>query len=579
MKTKLMIIGMLIVLLGFVFCGKDSTGPESGGPDARTAFSLTLHNIASVVPNFVQVMFQVLDGDAHGKSGLASADFNVLEDQEAVPSFVVQTSAAVDYQLKTFLVIDNSPGSDLDAIKSAAGQIINNMFSNQSIAIMALGDVYPFYYDFSDNSLMLSVALLNLQTGGARRNIYGSVYSAFTEYADVYTAREVVQYTMVLITTGADSLGAVSLQAALEARGNSAVWVVGMGTGVNSGDLEQIGNAAVVKARNSSELVEAVGDVQEQLASYPGGFYTIRYSSDTRGGANHTVDISLLQNTNTGAGSSVAGQFNSGNFYSVASGIYVNMTERYPSGLDTVWVMTGVNAPLFVITADAAELPEYTWQPGNPDVISVDVNTVNSSLATVTATGTDGQSTTLVIEDVSNGIQKTVTVMVVDYLAGYILREYWEGIEGFSVDDLIAYPDYPDNPTLSEWITSFECPSNIGDNYGTRVRGYVVPPASGDYTFWIASDDYSELWLSANKNPDNKVKIAFVEGWNNIHEWGKYEAQQSDPISLVGGQAYYIEAIWKEGTGGDNLAVAWQGPGIDQAVIGGEYLGPVIQYE
>ena len=30
---------------------------------------------------------------------------------------------------------------------------------------------------------------------------------------------------------------------------------------------------------------------------------------------------------------------------------------------------------------------------------------------------------------------------------------------------------------------------------------------------------------------------------------------------------YYIEALHKEGAGGDNLAVAWQGPGISQQVI------------
>jgi hypothetical protein len=35
----------------------------------------------------------------------------------------------------------------------------------------------------------------------------------------------------------------------------------------------------------------------------------------------------------------------------------------------------------------------------------------------------------------------------------------------------------------------------------------------------------------------------------------------------MAGQMYYIEALHKEGAGGDNLAVAWQGPGISQQVI------------
>ena len=38
------------------------------------------------------------------------------------------------------------------------------------------------------------------------------------------------------------------------------------------------------------------------------------------------------------------------------------------------------------------------------------------------------------------------------------------------------------------------------DNYGTRMRWYITAPATGNYTFWIAGDDNSELWLSLNDN-------------------------------------------------------------------------------
>ena len=34
--------------------------------------------------------------------------------------------------------------------------------------------------------------------------------------------------------------------------------------------------------------------------------------------------------------------------------------------------------------------------------------------------------------------------------------------------------------------------------------------------------------------------------------------------------------LHKEATGGDNIAVAWQGPGITQQVIAGNYLSPFI---
>ncbi len=158
--------------------------------------------------------------------------------------------------------------------------------------------------------------------------------------------------------------------------------------------------------------------------------------------------------------------------------------------------------------------------------------------------------------------------------SGTILREWWEGISGSSVGDLTSDPNYPDHPTGSGELTSFEAPTDFADNYGTRVRGYLHPSYSVNYTFWIASDDNSELWLSTDDNPANAVKIASVPDWTDSREWTKYAQQQSAAIALTGGQRYYIEVRHKEGGWGDNLAVAWQRPGIGREVISGSYLSP-----
>jgi regulation of enolase protein 1 (concanavalin A-like superfamily) len=158
--------------------------------------------------------------------------------------------------------------------------------------------------------------------------------------------------------------------------------------------------------------------------------------------------------------------------------------------------------------------------------------------------------------------------------SGTILREWWTGIGGNAISDLTSSADYPDNPAGSNEPTSFEAPTDWADNYGTRMRGYVHPPSTGSYTFWISSDDNGELWLSTDESPANAGLIANVPGWSSSREWTKYTEQQSASISLTGGQKYYVEALQKEGGGGDNLAVAWQGPGIGQAVIDGQYLSP-----
>ncbi|MFH1371852.1 MAG: glycosyl hydrolase 53 family protein [Planctomycetota bacterium] len=157
---------------------------------------------------------------------------------------------------------------------------------------------------------------------------------------------------------------------------------------------------------------------------------------------------------------------------------------------------------------------------------------------------------------------------------GAILCEWWTGITGTVVSDLTSDVNYPDNPSGKELLITLEGPINWDDYYGTRIRGYLNPVATGSYTFWIASDNDSELWLSTDDNPANVSLIAYVSGYTPSRYWTKYAEQQSSPISLTAGQKYYIEVLHKDGDGGDNVAVAWQGPGIAQQIIDGLYLSP-----
>jgi PQQ-dependent dehydrogenase (s-GDH family) len=144
---------------------------------------------------------------------------------------------------------------------------------------------------------------------------------------------------------------------------------------------------------------------------------------------------------------------------------------------------------------------------------------------------------------------------------GAINYQKWNNISGTSVSNLTSNANYPNNPSVSGTLTTFEIATNSGDNYGMKVYGYICPPATGNYTFWIASDDNGELWLSSSNSPSNKTRIAYHTQWTNSREWNKYSTQKSAAITLNAGQLYYVEALMKEGTGGDNLAVGWAKPG------------------
>jgi len=143
---------------------------------------------------------------------------------------------------------------------------------------------------------------------------------------------------------------------------------------------------------------------------------------------------------------------------------------------------------------------------------------------------------------------------------GKLLRSVWTDTGG-SPDNLRESEDFPDYPSKTELIANgFECPTDVADSYGQLVRGFVHPPATGNYTFWISSDDGSELWLSTSEDPKAKQKICFVREWTGPKEWTRSPEQKSQPIKLEAGKKYYIEAIHGEGSGGDNLAVGWTLP-------------------
>ena len=159
---------------------------------------------------------------------------------------------------------------------------------------------------------------------------------------------------------------------------------------------------------------------------------------------------------------------------------------------------------------------------------------------------------------------------------GTILYERWIGISGTAVDSLTSNSDFPDHPFIVSQLDTLEGVTDSMDEYGSRISGYLYPPTTGDYTFWIAGDDNCQLWLSTDGTPDNAELIAEVPGWTDSRQWDKYTTQQSDTITLTAGRKYYIDILHKEGTGGDNLAVAWSGPGISRAVIDGAFLSPVL---
>lgn len=155
-----------------------------------------------------------------------------------------------------------------------------------------------------------------------------------------------------------------------------------------------------------------------------------------------------------------------------------------------------------------------------------------------------------------------------------IRREVWNDIGGDTIADLTGLAAYPATPDAVEILPALEVSGPIADDYGERLSGYLVPPRSGVYTFWIAADDQGELWLSVDDSPERTRLIATAPRWTGQRQWDKYPEQQSVPIRLTAGERYYIEVLHKEAGQKDNVAVAWEGPGLERQVIAARYLTP-----
>jgi hypothetical protein len=188
--------------------------------------------------------------------------------------------------------------------------------------------------------------------------------------------------------------------------------------------------------------------------------------------------------------------------------------------------------------------------------------------------------TTAIPTNASATVQINVITNHSPFAPGGIAYVVYDGIgSGTAVSDLTSNVRFPRDPNWEKIQTAFDSDHDRASSYGSVLRGYLIPPISGNYTFYIASDDNSALLLSPTTNSANAGQIASVAGgevWTDLYQWNKYASQRSAPRALVAGQAYYIEARQKEGSGGDHVSVAWVGPhtGGQTNLIEGLHLAP-----
>jgi len=179
---------------------------------------------------------------------------------------------------------------------------------------------------------------------------------------------------------------------------------------------------------------------------------------------------------------------------------------------------------------------------------------------------------TLLAQDLING---SVEKYLDTALTGDILGKEYTGITDTGVGVLksaIATLGAPYKNVKSVYLGG-----TIADtNYGVLWSGWIVPPLTGNYKFYVRSDKSSQFYLSTDALQQNLsadpicYENKFLSQWSQIGSTG---IQISKEIPLSAGNKYYFEFYHKQsGTRGVGQ-IGWDGPaGFYERPISGQYL-------
>src|SRR5688572_12408394 len=215
-----------------------------------------------------------------------------------------------------------------------------------------------------------------------------------------------------------------------------------------------------------------------------------------------------------------------------------------------------------------------------------------------------GRDSAASVFDARNAARKVLTlVATLSTLAathaalqtGILKEEFFQGPDRIAVESGAVT-----SPTVINYPTTFEF-EETGANFARRVSGVFIPPTTGNYVFFVTSDDDSDLFLSTDANPANKRLIAQETGWSSSLQWtasaggSNLDQKRSDRftvpgttnrpfatgIPLVAGQRYYIEGVHGEGGGGDNFAATFKllSDPDPEVATSSALTGPVIGYD
>jgi hypothetical protein len=236
-----------------------------------------------------------------------------------------------------------------------------------------------------------------------------------------------------------------------------------------------------------------------------------------------------------------------------------------------------------IALSSATNIANYAFS-GGLQIQRAVLSTVDRKTVTlVTSHQTPSTAYTLTVNGVTDEHQNpvpantTATLQSFVVVPGYVRAERWFGLPNqdvVTISNILEGFEYrqPDPTVIGplsrpvEYYPTFQKPDESGDNYADRISGWITAPVSGNYTFYIATDDPGVLWLSTDESRANRRLLCSEPVWANPRAWVSkdrrpHQENISAPVALTAGKSYYIELLHHEGNGGDTAGVTWAIPG------------------
>ena len=129
--------------------------------------------------------------------------------------------------------------------------------------------------------------------------------------------------------------------------------------------------------------------------------------------------------------------------------------------------------------------------------------------------------------------------------AGLFRRKY----SGYFNDNIVWFNSATRIHSIVDNIVSFAV-DDLDDQFSMQWLGYFRAPTTGNYNFWLVSDDASYMWIGSSALSGYNVSNALI---NNGGEHGDTWAHNQNSVSLISGLYYPIRIQYGDDITNDTL--------------------------